>query len=292
MGFTAVWLHYSCDPAKNPDNPDQALADKARAWLAAQRQQWPDPNDFEREFEINFMVGKGSRVFPQFSQLTHTAPYAYNKYRALYRAWDFGWHCPVCIIAQIGPSGRLHIFREIVGTGEDTHAFASRVVEQCALWFPNHAGAAGFEDYCDPAGQHVQSLESERNERRDIEVLEGLGIHPRYEFGWNRKDQRTLVHRLLALRADGTPGLLVDEGGANIVAASFLGRYVYPERRDGTVAEEPDDVTHPWADVMAAVRYLVVGLQRRLGLARFAMNAAPTQPESTSFHGYGTPKRK
>ena len=67
---------------------------------------------------------------------------------------------------------------------------------------------------------------------------------------------------------------------------------MYPERRDGTVAEEPDDTTHPWADVMAAVRYLVVGLQRKLGLARFALNSPPAPTESVSFHGYGTPKRK
>lgn len=294
MGFTSVWLHYSCDPDKNPDNPDPKAADKARAWLATQRRQWPDPNDFEREFEINFMVGKGKRVFPQFSQITHCAPYEYNKYRTLYRAWDFGWHCPVCLVAQVGPGGRLHIFREIVGGGEDTHKFAGRVVELCATWFPDHAGAAGFEDFCDPAGQQVKSMENERNERRDVEVLQGLGIHAKYEFGWSRKDQRTLVHRLLALRSDGTPGLLVDDrrGYADTIASAMLGRYVYPEKRDGTVAEEPDDDTHPWADVMAGVRYLVVGLQRKLGLARFAFAQAVPQDAPSGFHGYGTPKRK
>lgn len=282
MGITAVRLHYTADPTKDPET------EGGRKWLDAQRMQWPDPNDFQREFEINFFVTKGTRVFPQFSQAIHVRECKVNRRRVIYRSWDFGWHCPACIIAQIDNEGRLLILAELVGRQQTTHEFAERVIARCAEWFPNHA--AGFEDFCDPAGQHIQSLESERNERRDIEVLAGLGIHPRYEFGWSRKDGRTAVHRLLALRSDGTPGMYVDYDGAPTVVQAFLGRYVFPETRAGKVSDEPDDTTHPWADVMATARYLVIGLRNKLAIGDFSKGAARSRPlTAPAFHGYGTP---
>jgi len=166
------------------------------------------------------------------------------------------------------------------------------VIQRSAEWWPQHA--AGFEDFCDPAGQAVKSIASEKSERRDLDVLGGFGIYPSYEWGWNRKDGRALIHRLLGLRADGTPSFYVDEAGCPLLSQAFLGRYVYKERMDGHTEEEPDDKTHPWADLMAALRYLVIGLQGRLGLMRLGYK--PTEVTSArpapSYHGYGTPVRR
>ena len=289
MGFTAVRLHYSCDPFKDPDNTDTAIAAEAQKWLEIQKLQFPDPNDFQREMEINFFVGKGSRVFPQFSQVYHTMPTVFNRHKVIYRTWDFGYHAPACLFAQIDAQGRLHLIRELVGRNQITHDFAQRVVKLCEDWYPLHA--AGYEDYCDPAGQQVKSLESDKNEKRDIEVLSGLGINANYEYGWSRKDGRTLVHRLLAMRTDGTPGLRVDESTCPTLTQSFLGRYVFPETRDGRIKEEPDDDTHPWADVMAALRYLVIGLHRKLGLSRIQFGITPATLAPVDYHGYGSPWR-
>ena len=289
MGFTSVRLHYTADPSKDPFHKDPDVAKVAQLWLDGQRAQWPDPNDFEREYEINFFVGKGTRVFPQFSQALHCRDEIKpNKYKVVYRGWDFGWHCPVCLLAQIDPQGRLLVLRAIVGKEKSTRDFAQSVIEKCGQWFPNHA--AGFEDFCDPAGQQVKAMESERNEKRDTEVLEGLGIHAKYEYGWSRKDGRALVHRLLTLRTDGTPGLLVDFGQCHLLAEAALGRYVYPEMQNGRIAEDPDDKTHPWADLMGALRYLVIGLHRKLGLPRMALASSPLMAKpDDNWHGYGTP---
>ena len=289
--FWAVRVHYTADPDKDLFHADAARAARAQAWIDGHRRQYPDPNDFDREFEISFFAGQGSRVFPQFTTANHTARLPFNPRRIIYRGFDFGWHCPLALFAQIDAQGRLCILREIVGAQMTTQSFAGKVVQRSAEWFPNHPG--GFDDFCDPAGQQVHAIENERSEKRDIEILAGLGIHARYQWGWSRKDGRSLIHQLLALRADGTPSLTVDERECPLLVQAFLGRYIYPERKDGTHDDEPDDKTHPWADLMAALRYLVIGLHPKLGLARYAM-ARPSpivdMPSPTSV-GYGMPRR-
>ena len=62
----------------------------------------------------------------------------------------------------------------------------------------------------------------------------------------------------------------------------------------GAFAEDPDDQTHPWADVMACVRYLATGLQAKLGLRRYRFGMGDSSSNSTApvpYHGYGTPTR-
>lgn len=288
MGFTACRLHYSADPSKDPENPDPALAERAREWITAQRRSYPDPNDFEREMEINFHVGKGRRVFPQFNETIHGRSLEYNRRRVIYRAWDFGWHAPVCLFSQVGTKDRLLLLREKVGGQLTTRDFAQQVIQLTSEWYPNHA--AGFEDYCDPAGQYVKSIESERSEKRDSEVLESLGIFPKCEFGWSRKDGRALIHELLQLRLDTTPGVYIDPAGCPLLVRALLGQYVFKETKDGRVHDEPDDETHPWADVIAALRYLVTGV-RRMVMGHRAPSGWPTKTAELTYHGYGVPVR-
>ena len=172
---------------------------------------------------------------------------------------------------------------------ENPKKSASDVLKKCAEWYPQHS--PGFEDFCDPAGQQQKSIESDKNERRDVEVLAGLGIHPRYEYGWGKKDGRTLIHQLLALRTDNTPSVYVDPAGCPWTMQAFLGRYVYPETRDGKLSEDPNDDEHPFSDVMAALRYLVVGLHHKLALTRF--KASSLEPPKAPAHtGYGSVPRR
>lgn len=293
MDFQAIRLHYQALDDRNPFHPDPLIAAKGRDWLDTQRRQWPDPNDFAREFEISFYAGQGARVFPQFTIQNHTMVLEFNARRIIYRAWDFGWHAPVCLFAQVDGKDRLVVLREIVGAQQTTQAFANKVIQRSNEWFPNHPG--GFDDFCDPAGQQVHAIENERNEKRDVEVLAGLGIHARYQWGWSRKDGRSLVHQLLNLRSDGTPSLYVDEAKCSLLCQAFLGRYIYPEKLDGSHDDEPDDKTHPWADLMAALRYLIIGLHPKLNVARamFGTRSPIVNMVSTPHptHGYGTPRR-
>ena len=151
--------------------------------------------------------------------------------------------------------------------------------------------SAGYRDFCDPAGQQAKSTASERSEVRDVEVLKALGIFPSWDYGWSRKDGRSLVHQLLAVRLDNTPSILVDAVRCPVLIQGFLGKYVYPSKKGGTAHDEPDESNHPWADAMACLRYLATGLYTALGLTRPGYQTPAPQVQQ-DYAGYGTPKRR
>ena len=281
MGMTAVRLHYSADPSKDPSTPEGAK------WYERVRRLFPDPNRWAAEMEINFWVAQGMRVYPEFSEELHCRALTPRPRKVIYRAWDFGWHAPACLIAQIDAQDRLIVLHEIVGKEETTKQFAQKVIERCTRWFPDNV--AGYTDFCDPSGQQVASEASERSEARDVDILKVLGIYPSWEHGWSRKDGRSLVHQLLATRTDGTASMLVDPAQCPVLVQGFLGKFVYEPKKNGQVHDEPDERLHPWADAQAALRYLATGLYSALGLRRQKANA-PTVA-SPAWHGYGTKKR-
>lgn len=305
LGVYAIKWHYTAnfrhDPdhvcadeaerlAMHPDDSCDAIRQAAREWLAKQEESYPDPNDRAREMEINWAVAKGQRVFPQYTTNLHERRLEKLRHRIVYRATDVGWHCPVTLFAQIDGQGRLAMLKECIGAKQTTREFATTLmIPKTNEWFPMHT--PGFEDFCDPAANQVKSIDSEKSERRDIEVLEGLGIHPRYEWGWSRKDGRALIHQLLAVRADGTPSMYVDPAGCPVLSSCMLGKYVYPETQNGKLREEPNDEEHPFGDVMAALRYLVTGLHAKLALTRFKASTLAGATPSPARSGYGIARR-
>ena len=289
MGFCAVKIHYSADPAKDVQNSDEPQRMTALDWLQQAKLAFPDPNAWAQEMEINWFVASGARVFPEFQESIHAStPLAPNPRKVLYRAWDFGWHAPACLIASIDQKDRLLVLKEVVGKEVSTREFAHRVVKQCSEWFPHHG--PGYQDFCDPAGQQARPA-AEKSEQKDVEVLASLGIYPSWEYGWSRKDGRSLIHQLLILRTDNTPGFYLDAPGCPTVLQGFLGKYVYPESKDGKAKDEPDEGDHPWADVFAALRYMCTGLYTALGLRRFKYQSV-MKTEAQLTHGYGTPVRR
>lgn len=290
LGFTTLKLHYASDPAKDVTNPDPTIRAQAQQWLFEAKRAFADENRWAQEMEISWWSALGARVYPEFTEAIHAPlPLLPNPRRVLYRAWDFGWHAPACLIASVDSKDRLLVLREVVGREDSTRDFAQRVIDRCAQWYPTWS--PGWQDFCDPAGQQVKSMESERNEKRDVEVLNGLSIYPSWEYGWSRKDGRALIHQLLVLRTDNSPSIYVDPHGCPTLVQGFLGKYVFPERTDGTAKDEPDESSHPWSDVHAALRYLATGLYSALGLRRFR-HMPVMQQTTTATHGYGTPVRE
>jgi hypothetical protein len=281
MGFTAVRVHYTADPAKDGGTEEGAK------WLEQARRLFPDENQWNQEMELSFWSAAGRRVYPEFRESLHVEPLSTRARKVVYRAWDFGWHAPACLVAQIDNRDRLCVLHEVVGHEQTTRQFAALVLDRCAAWYPQHT--AGFQDFCDPAGQQRKST-AEGSEIRDVEILNTLAIYPTWQYGWSRKDGRGLVHQLLVQRADDSTGLLVDAAQCPKLVQGFLGKYVYPPRKDGQAHDEPDETNHPWADVHACLRYLTTGLYSALGLRRQSKEAM--QPRSLPpYTGYGTPRR-
>jgi len=281
LGATVVRLHYSCDPDKDP------ATEKGSQWFTSMRRLYPDENKWAQEFEISWFVSQGARVYPEFSDTLHNRPLELRRRKVILRAWDFGYLTPACLIAQIDDRDRLCILREIIGHEETTKQFAEKVIERCGEWFPNHT--PGFMDYCDPAGQQRKST-AEQSETQDVEVLKNLGIHPVWKYGWTRKHGRALVHQLLVLRSDNSPGLYVDGEKCPILMQGFLGKYVFPQRKAGQISDEPEEDNHPWADAHAALRYLVTNQYNALGLK--TERKEPPPERKVTWHGYGTPKSR
>ena len=288
LGFKAIALHYSADPDKDFNHKDPAVKARAEKWFEEARRAFPDPMKWAQEMELNWWVSAGTRVYPQFTQADHCKDVDYRTRKVIYRAWDFGWLTPACLIAQIDPQDRLCILYEVIGKNQTTKEFAGDVIAFCAQKFPTAYG--GYKDFCDPAGQQASSTASEKSEVRDVEVLKGLGIHPSWEYGWSRKDGRNLVHQLLALRLDGTPGCYVSTQGCPVLLQGFLGKYVFPPKKGGQAHDEPDESNHPWADAMACLRYLCTGLYTHLGLRKPSL-APQLQTEPQAYVGYGQPNR-
>ena len=290
LGYTTIRLHYSAQPDKDITNTDPGLRARAQEWLQNAQRITADPHRWGQEFEINWWITLGARVYPEFQESLH-APMSLlpNPRKVLYRAWDFGWHTPACLIASVDRKDRLLILREVVGHECSTRDFAQNVLSRCAEWYPYHG--PGYQDFADPAGQHIKSMDSEKSEKRDIEVLNTLGIYPTWEYGWSRKDGRALVHQLLVLRTDSTPGIFVDPTRCPTLLQGFLGKFVYPETSGGKIKDEPDESNHPWADIQAALRYLCTGLYSALGLRRFRYQQI-IKSDSPMYHGYGTPIRE
>jgi len=288
LGFTSVRIHYSADPDKNVTHADPEISSRATKWYDAARRSYPDPNKWAQEMEINWWVAAGTRVYPEFSESIHGVTLeGYRDRKIIYRAWDFGWHAPACLIAQIDSKDRLVLIREVIGKGETTREFAEKVIQKCSAWFPNYT--LSYHDFCDPAGQQVNAT-SEKSETRDVEILNKLGIFPSWEHGWSRKDGRSLVHQLLLLRTDGTPSFYVNVPGCPVLIQGFLGKYVYPPKKStGGAHDEPDEGNHPWADIHACLRYLATGLYSALGLRRASQT--PVVLAAPKYHGYGSPLR-
>ena len=289
LGMWTIRLHYSASDEKNPNHPDPEVAARAQAWFARARRIYPDPAQWAQEMEINWWVAAGTRVYPEFSESLHTVDLSgFRERKVIYRAWDFGWHAPAVLMAQIDSKDRLVVLKEHIGHEQTTKQFAEEVIKRCSTWFPDHT--AGYQDFCDPAGQQVQASASERSEARDVEILNKLGIHPTWEYGWSRKDGRSLVHQLLVLRVDQTPSMYVNSLGCPVLLQGFLGKYVYPARKGGIAHDEPDEANHPWSDAHAALRYLCTGLYSALGLRREASRRSPHKV--IRHHGYGNPVRR
>jgi len=246
--------------------------EKDDGWYQQETQRM-SADEIARELDINYHLSVSNRVFNEFTPDHITPDLLPMGGIKVIRSWDFGYHCPACVLLQVDSNDRLLVLYEIVGRQEQLTTFAQRVLTFCSVTLAGFE----FEDLCDPAG----AQKSDKSTRTSIEILNSLGIFPFY----NRSriaDGIELIRRKLTETLDDHPALLVSERCTQLIEA-FQGGYRFA-RHD---AEKPLE-EHPYEDVMDCLRYAVI---HKCGIPANNQNRRPLiqKPQSTNpYTGYSS----
>ncbi|MDH4378765.1 MAG: hypothetical protein QE263_02520 [Vampirovibrionales bacterium] len=223
-------LHWRRHPHKNAE------------WYAQQTRRL-SPDEIARELDINYNLSVANRVFPHFGEEHKAEVLEPIEGKRLVRVWDFGYHCPCCVVLQVDGDGQVRVLHEMVGHQEVLKPFAQRVLQQCQSDYPDWP----FEDLCDPAG----SQKSDKSDHTSIDILNSLGVYPYHERTRIQRGLELIRHKLLP-QASGQVGLVVHRRCTNLIDA-FEGGYRYASPQHEVPLEE-----HPFEDVMDCLRYGVI----------------------------------
>ena len=251
-GFTVTTLHYTADPTK-----------RTEIWRKEAKYGLPE-DLFDREYEINYSSSAGKPYYPSFKQSIHCRDLQYIKGKEVLRGWDFGYHHPAVSFSQIDNKDRWIILFEIMGKDITIDNFASRIVTESNTRFPNVI----FKDYCDPAG----SQKSDKGERSSIEIINRLGIYPKYRAR-PIMDGVTIIRKKLQIRDDGSPEILIDKNKCPIIVEAFSGGLHYPENDPEDELPEKDGY---FEHLMDTLRYVATNVFSIFGNYYNFYNLQPT----------------
>jgi hypothetical protein len=225
-----------------------AWADPARGseWMAAARKRSASIADFEREVNRNWAITSGSTFFPEFGEVGREQ-YLYEPQELLrgpvIRGWDFGWRAPVCVWLQYAlKSDRVYVLREFAPRGISAHHFrdVSRYLSgqltpdmldgPAMEWIEMLRGLPGvpkppwfppgipFVDLSGPEVNATQSISArDPHEATLRQVWAAGGIEFAIQSG-PVKARATVLRRLLSVRRDGRPGILVSPVCLDVLA--------------------------------------------------------------------------
>jgi hypothetical protein len=228
-GFDIVRLHYSADPEKNQE------------WMVKAKAAYPYDELWEQEMELSFTSTQGKRVYPEFRIDNNVIQLKHDPYRPIWRGWDFGYHHPVCVWAQVTKEGTLNVLGELIGEDIIIEDFARKVKELSNKAFPG----CKFLDAGDPAVRQ----KTDKGKRTTADILRALGIRVQSR-PTKIEDGVNLIRSLCKPRPDGFIGFKVNDTCETMIDG-FVGGYI---RNDNN-----DPIKDGYYDhVMDAIRYLCV----------------------------------
>jgi hypothetical protein len=203
-GFNCVLLHFSADP----DGPDED----------ARRQGMAD-EDYKREHALDFTSFAGKPVYAAFSD-KHVKETFFDPKFPVWRGWDFGYHRPAVVYAQV--HGGFWLLGEVLGEDMTLDEFLNKLVRpyEYAL-FGNEKPK--FHDAADPAGRQV----SDKSEFTSFAILANNGIFP-----IARKTE--IAEGLTIVRQRIADQSLAVHPRCRLLIEGFKGGYHYPEPTSGT----------------------------------------------------------
>ena len=237
-GFYVIYIYPEADPYKRNN---ETWREKVFGGLSKE--------DIEREFYINFEAGLGKRIFDEFEVPVHTGEFSFIEGKDVYRGWDFGYNRPACVWLQKNIHDQYIILRELMLPKTYISNFADEVIRISTLEFPK----ATFRDFCDPSG-----VQKEGTSGRSMIDMLANDKQIFCSFKPSEPDrQYNIVHKLLRVRGDGKPGLMVDKYNCPILIEGFTGGFYARDRlTKGKLRAIDGSETNPSVDIMESMLYV------------------------------------
>jgi hypothetical protein len=233
-GYLAIRLEFIADETK-----------RTKAFEKSARMMAGSDKDYRREFLIDWRTSAGDSVFPEYAEIGEDRYVLPPELRKLFTAYyverglDLGGRAPSCTWLQyISPSDRVlvqrvfaprrlaaHFFRDAVMwlSGEleceleALHQDAQdAIIEACSLpetpqgpWYPRNTR---FRTWTGPEANYTESIAlRDPNEKCAADVWQNAGVPLEIQTGPAKDplNRRDLMQRLLPLREDGWPGILI-----------------------------------------------------------------------------------
>jgi hypothetical protein len=299
-GIRVIELDYFADPARDA------------AWLAKARQRSTSLAEFQRNVLRNWHIAGGAGVYPEFAEIGRER-YVYEPPSLLklpvIRGWDLGRRHPACVWLQYAPkSDRVYVLREFEPRGIAAHHFRdvcryfSGQLDRAALdadslewvtmqdalpgmpkppWFPPGTSFLDLSGNEATMQQSIAARDPREATLRQVWAAGGI------EFGIQTgpvKARVDVLRRLLYLRLDGRPGILISPY-CTAVLAMLDGGLVY--KRATPVRPDQEEVRKDGQhdDVHDALTYALVGMVPAEGQPGVTPGLAPwpSEPESIGW---------
>lgn len=254
-----VVIHWS----ENPEH-DQAWYDKVTSGL--------DEQGIARMFELSFSHYAGDRVWNKYDRRTHVVEHTeIIRTRPLLVGWDFGFHFPAVVFAQRNTRDQFVVHREYVDYDIGFDKFLKDVIEFSNTFYDRHK----FKEihFVDPAGfqsYHMRGASGAVSDCHEIKLQYKLkdGEDPQVRRGameigtmTNEGPRLKEVRSLFNLRADGHPGLVINEACEQFIDGC-AGGYCYPEK--GGETPQKNEYSH----VQDGFQYLVTGYNKMFNIGK------------------------
>lgn len=280
-GYRIVEIDYCADPKKDA------------AWLDKVRRSASSIANFNREVLRNWSITSGDTYFPEF-QMIGRHRYEYDPPSLLklpvLRGWDFGVRAPyVCWLQYSGISDRVYVLREWYPKGIAAHHFrdvarwlsgqlpidelepaardwADLQLELAGVgqipkppWFPKDTEFLDFSGHEIDMSQSIAARDPREATLRGVWSAGGIDFQSQPGPVKARMD---VLRRLLYLRHDGWPGIVISRYCPEVLAMLDGGLVYRPKTKARPKPEEPkkdgrfdnvvDGLTYPIIGVVPA----------------------------------------
>ena len=229
----------------------------------------------DRMFELSFAVYAGQPVWNEFQRRMHVTKETFILPRPMLIGWDFGYHFPAATFWQYNTSSQYVGHREKSGFDVGFDVFCKSVLEFANTFCnPRQTGVIHF---IDPAGfqrYHSRSSSGAVSDAHELRHVWGKDAQIRpgaIDVGTRSNEGARLkaVRKLWKLRADGRPGIIINEAMTSFIEGC-AGGYAYPEKQSDSETPDKGDASH----LQDTFQYLVTGYEKVLGPTR---GQKPTQ---------------